>query len=67
MIVWCTVFVVIIGHGLPFQAETAAKGVVKHETGTHYVVDFSEYAKKQNYSGDYSNYTVNKDNCLEDK
>lgn len=63
IVVWCTLSVVIGG----FFHETAAKGKVKQETGISYLVDFSDYAKKQGYEGDYSNYTVKKENCLEEK
>jgi hypothetical protein len=44
--------------------ETAAKGKLIQETGDSYLVDFSKYAKKQWYYGDYSKVLVRKDKCL---
>lgn len=68
MLVWCTISVAIMSQslGVPVFVKTAAKGIVIHETGSDYVVDFSKYAKEKDYRGDYSEFTVNKDNCMED-
>lgn len=69
MTVWCSIFVLI--HCVNFNDnsarclhETAAKGYVIGEMPTQYMVDFSEYAKKQGYVGDYSGKMINKDNCV---
>lgn len=66
MTVWCTIIVTLgVTSGLmPDDFETAAKGKVLQETGSHYLVDFSEYAKKQKYIGNYNNKLVDKDKCL---
>lgn len=63
MIMWCTILVTV----MHFQSETAAKGKVLHETGSSYVLDFSEYAKSKGYEGDFSEVTVDKDKCLKEE
>jgi hypothetical protein len=67
MIVWCTI-IVTLGTGWDSETVwTAAKGKVLAETGTDYAIDFSEYATKQKYQGDYSNKLVDKEKCMESK
>jgi hypothetical protein len=67
MIVWCMI-TVILGSGFNAEKlETAAKGKILAETGKHYLVDFSEYATKRKYIGDYSNKLIDKDQCMESK
>lgn len=67
MLVWCTLIVTIFIDGAPWKTETAVKGKVLSETKTQYTVDFSEYAQGKGYLGDYSDYVINKDNCIKDK
>lgn len=69
LIVWCTINVVIIciGTSVTCISETAAKGKVISENEQQYLVDFSEYAIKQEYQGDYSHRFINKDNCVKDE
>jgi hypothetical protein len=46
----------------------AAKGKVIFESSEFYIVDFSQYARQQQYEGAYYSYTVVKDKCTkEDK
>jgi len=66
MIVWCSIMVMINYGGIPFSAETAAKGKIKTQSYELYVVDFSEYAKMKQYVGDYSALIVKKDKCVKD-
>lgn len=48
-------------------ADTAVQGKVIGEGTKMYQMDFSEYAKKQKYVGDYSNRMVDKDTCIKEK
>jgi hypothetical protein len=63
MIIWCAM-IVLFGDGVFY--ETATKGKVIMDKGQSYVVDFSEYAKKQGYKGNYSFVTIEKYLCLEE-
>lgn len=67
MIMWCTISIVTMFSGLPWVTETAAKGKVIHETGSSYILDFSEYAKANKYEGNYTAVTVDKDQCIKDE
>lgn len=62
MLLWCLVSIMLDGS----QVETSVKGKMMHEAESFYILDFSEYAKKQGYEGDYSSFTVNKDYCTKD-
>jgi hypothetical protein len=58
LIVWCMISVTKDGE----QVETAALGkVVGSKT-----VDFSEYARKQGYEGDYSKVKVSEQSCIDE-
>lgn len=70
MILWCTLHVFLVcGTGdTVCSVETAVKGkVVDESVMFKYKIDFSEYAKKQKYIGNYSEVTVDRDNCIKDK
>lgn len=57
LIVWCMITVTMDGD----EVETAALGkVVSRNT-----VDFSEYARKQGYQGDYSKVKVTEKSCID--
>lgn len=68
MIVWCLMTVAINVSGIPMFADTAVKGKRLNENPLMYKVDFSEYAKKQGYLGDWSEPRfVESDKCVEAK
>jgi hypothetical protein len=64
-IVWCMLTITLNGE----VVETAVKGKVKaYQNPDILFVDFSEYAKKQQYEGNWTELKeVNKDICIEDK
>lgn len=66
VVVWCSINVVINYGGMPFLAETAAKGIIKKESEVSYLVDFSQYALEKEYVGNYSEVIVKKDRCIKD-
>jgi hypothetical protein len=61
LIVWCFLQIQYSIDG-EFYA-TAAQGRVLQEKTSHYVVDFSKYAKSKRYLGKYDNIVVDKDMC----
>lgn len=69
MLMWCTLHVFILcATNTVCSVETAVKGKVVNQQDFGYInLDFSEYAKKQKYVGNYSNVFVRKDNCIEDE
>lgn len=68
LVVWCMITVAVDSDTIPFFVETAVKGRVVNSNSLYYFVDFSEYAKKRKYMGEWSeSRMVFKDNCVEDK
>ena len=63
MVLTCMIAVILGGE----VVDTAATGKVKEDNVHTYVMDFSEYAKKQGYEGEYRYVIVDKDNCIEAK
>jgi hypothetical protein len=60
--------VVIDCGGVNCMVDTAVKGKVLNKTSELYLVDFSDYAKKQGYIGDWSEpKPVDEEKCIEDK
>ena len=70
-IVWCMMNVVLdcgLGPNGGCMAETAVKGKVVTKNDNFYLVDFSEYAKKQGYIGTWSEpKLIDEEKCIEDK
>lgn len=69
-VVWCmmTVSVLCGIEDVPCVTETTVKGKIVNNGELYIRVDFSEYAKKQKYLGDWSEpKLVKKDLCIEDK
>lgn len=63
-----TVLIECFGPGQPLCSnETAVKGEVLSQTSKTYMIDASEYAKKQKYVGDWSIKLVDKDLCVPEK
>lgn len=69
MLVWCTMIVTTVNCLLcnAESVETAVQGKIISENDHSYLVDFSEYAKKHEYEGDYSHRIVEKFNCVKEK
>ena len=67
-IVWCMMTVALncgLGEKAPCLAETAVKGRLIQSTIEWYLVDFSEYAKKQKYQGNWSEIKmIDPDKCI---
>lgn len=70
MIVWCMLFITLNCSSPEFgvcEGNTAVRGKVIKTEPDFYFVDFSEYAKKQKYLGDWSApRLVEKDTCVKD-
>lgn len=67
-LVWCTITATISIMGTPVKDhETAALGRVRYVFGTSLIVDFSEYAKKQKYIGEYNSITVEDFMCTKEE
>lgn len=70
MFVWCLITVMTtcgLGPNVLCEGTTAVRGKVKTTNDTFYLVDFSEYAKKQDYVGLNTPKMVEKYKCMEDK
>lgn len=65
VIVWCLLLVPVEDES-GFINDTAVKGKVISESKTSYLVDFSEYAKLQGYSGNFNRKLVDKDTCVKE-
>jgi hypothetical protein len=67
MIIWCFLSLSINYYTEMGGVETALKGKVIKESESSYLVDFSEYAKLQGYTGlNFSNRLVQKDDCVKE-
>lgn len=70
MFVWCMIAVMMdcgMGKEVLCEADTSVKGKVIRKDEHFYLVDFSEYAKKQDYKGLTNPKMVEKYKCMEDK
>lgn len=71
MFVWCMLMISLTDDCTKTSCsiqETAVRGIVIQETTESYLIDFSEYAKKQGYIGNWSMLrTVSKNVCVEGK
>jgi hypothetical protein len=66
-IVWCIITVTLHTFGADTeQHDTAAKGRVTKVEKEYLQVDFSEYAKKQRYIGNYNSVRVKSYECTLD-
>jgi hypothetical protein len=68
MVIWCYLIVSFeCLKGAPCTSETAVRGLVIGHTPSTYLVDFSEYASKKGYLGNWDEFkTVNADKCIKD-
>lgn len=63
--VWCTITATITILGQPVtDHETAAKGRITKIEGEYLRVDFSEYARKQQYQGQYYDIRLEEALCV---
>ncbi len=70
MFVWCMITVMMdcgLGKNVLCAADTSVKGKVLRINEDYYLVDFSDYAKKQGYEDLVNPKMVEKNICMEDK